>query len=112
MEEVTSAQHYFDTLGKRFSAEGAKGMVATFQFNLSGDGGMNFYVNIDDGKMDAAIGTHASPTVTINMTASDYIKMVNGKLNGQMAFMTGKLKISGNIPIAMKMQQVLPQRKA
>jgi len=40
------------------------------------------------------------------MTASDYLDMVNGKLNGQMAFMTGKLKIAGDMGLALRLQSL------
>ena len=49
-------------------------------------------------------GTHASPNMTLTMTAKDYVDMIMGKLNGQMAFMSGKLKIAGDMGLAMKMQ--------
>jgi len=42
------------------------------------------------------------------MAASDYLDMVNGKLNPQMAFMSGKLKIAGDMGLAMKMAQLFP----
>jgi putative sterol carrier protein len=41
------------------------------------------------------------------MTASDFVDMINGKLNGQMAFMTGKLKVAGDMGLAMKLQTLL-----
>jgi sterol carrier protein 2 len=40
------------------------------------------------------------------MTAQDYVDRITGKLNGQMAFMSGKLKISGDMGLAMKMQNL------
>ena len=47
-------------------------------------------------------------TCTFRVAASDYLDMVNGKLNPQMAFMSGKLKIAGDMGLAMKMQQLFP----
>ena len=41
------------------------------------------------------------------MTAGDFVDMMNGKLNGQMAFMTGKLKVAGDMGLAMKLQTLL-----
>lgn len=111
MQEVTSVEQYYATLSERFNPAAAKGVNAVFQFNLNGDGGRKFHVSVNDGTMQSTEGEHASPTVTINMNAADYIKMVNGKLSGQMAFMTGKLKVAGNIPMAMKFQQILPPNK-
>jgi len=49
-------------------------------------------------------GVHASPNMTMSLAASDYVDLIGGKLNGQMAFMSGKLKIAGDMGMAMKMQ--------
>jgi putative sterol carrier protein len=40
------------------------------------------------------------------MTAQDYLDMLSGKLNGQMAFMTGKLRIAGDMGLALRMQSL------
>lgn len=42
------------------------------------------------------------PEVTLRMTADDYAAMMRGDLNGQMAFMTGKLKFEGSLPLLMQ----------
>jgi len=42
----------------------------------------------------------------MTMAAQDYVDMISGKLNGQMAFMSGKLKIAGDMGLAMKMQSL------
>ncbi len=44
---------------------------------------------------------------TIKMSLSDLIDMVGGKLDGMTAFMTGKLKIEGDMGVAMKLQSIL-----
>jgi putative sterol carrier protein len=111
MAEIPSAQAYFETLDQRFVADAAKGLKAVFQFELAGDNGGTWHIVVDDGKMTWAKGAHASPGITIKMAAEDYVKMINGKLNGQMAFMTGKMKIAGQIPLAMKMQSLFPVAK-
>jgi putative sterol carrier protein len=40
-------------------------------------------------------------------TDADFLAIVNGKLNPQMAFMSGKLKVQGDMGLAMKLQQLL-----
>ena len=99
-------QEIFDEMPKNLNADAAKGMNSTIQFNLSGDSGGQWYVAIKDGKAEVSKGTAASPNVTLAMTAQDYVDMILGKLNGQMAFMSGKLKISGDMGLAMKMQSL------
>ena len=94
----------FAEMPKQLDANAAKGMNSTIQFNLSGDNGGQWYVNIKDGKAEVHEGTAPSANMTMSMAANDYVDMTTGKLNGQMAFMSGKLKISGDMGLAMKMQ--------
>ena len=96
----------FKEMPSSLNADAAKGMNATIQFNLSGDNGGQWYVTIKDGKAEVSQGTAPSANMTLSMTAQDYVDMTMGKLNGQMAFMSGKLKISGDMGLAMKMQSL------
>src|SRR5437867_8246824 len=102
-EPVTSPKQYFDTLGARFQKDAAKGMQAVFQFELSGEGGGTYHISVEDGTFAVSETAHPSPTVTLRMKADDYVNLVNGKLNGQIAFVTGRMKIEGNVMMAMKM---------
>lgn len=47
-------------------------------------------------------GGAEEPAVVLRMKDTDYLAMMNGKLNGQMAFMTGKLKFDGSLPLLMQ----------
>jgi hypothetical protein len=47
-------------------------------------------------------GGQEEPAVTLRMTNDDYRAMLSGELNGQMAFMTGKLKFEGSLPLLMQ----------
>ena len=111
MEQVTSVKNYFDTLPQRFKPEAAKGVKATYQFELSGDEGGTYHVKVDDGTIAVAEGPAPSANTTIKMKAEDYVKMVNGKLSGTMAFLKGQMKVAGDMMLAQKMQQFLPPNK-
>ncbi len=99
-------QEVIQGMPNQFNADAAKGMNAVYQYDITGDGGAQFHTEIKDGTIAVTEGTHASPNITITMVAKDYLDLVNGKLNGQMAFMSGKLKIKGDMSLAMKLQSL------
>jgi putative sterol carrier protein len=101
-----AVKEIFNQMAANLNADAAKGMNSVIQFNLSGDGGGNYHVIIKDGACTVSEGAHASPNMTMTMAAQDYVDMITGKLNGQMAFMSGKLKIAGDMGLAMKMQSL------
>ncbi len=109
--QVMSVKDYIDTLPQRFQAGASKGVKAVFQFELSGEGGATFHIAVDDGTMKVTDGQAESPNTTIKMSGADYVKMVNGKLSGTMAFMKGMLKVTGNVMLAQKMQSIFPPAK-
>lgn len=102
----TSCKESFDMMPTRFNKEAAKGLNAIYQFDLSGDGGGKWHVIINNDSCQVKEGPAASPSITISMTAQDYLDMLSGKLNGQMAFMTGKLRIAGDMGLALRMQSL------
>ena len=82
----------------------AKALHATIQFNLSGDAGGRWWVKVDDGRASVGEGSAAHANVTIAMDADDYVDMMVGSLNHQIAFMSGRLQISGDMSLAMKLR--------
>jgi putative sterol carrier protein len=87
-----------------FNKEASKGLTAIYQFDLAGEGGGQWYVTVADETCEVTEGLHPSPNITISMQASDYLAMVTGKANGQMLFMTGKLRVQGDMGLALRMQ--------
>ncbi len=107
-DQPTSVAEIFAVMPERFNAAAAAGVNATYQFDLTGDGGGTWNVAIADGACSVNEGPAESANITITMAASDYLDMTTGKLNPQMAFMGGKLKIKGDMSLALKMQQIFP----
>ena len=105
---VSSVQEYFDTLDERLVKDAAKGVTATFQYDLTGDSGGTWTVAFNDGEMSVTPGPAEKPNVLYTMKADDYVKMVNGELDGTKAFMMRKLKVKGNVALAQKMKKFLP----
>ncbi len=105
---INSVQEYFETLGSRFVRDAAKGVEAVFQFDISGDGGGEWHVEVRDGEMAVRQGKHAKPSAVVTAAAKDYVAIANGEINGLRAVMSRKMRISGNLVIARKMQHMFP----
>ena len=80
---------------------------AIYQFNISGPNGGQWSVDCTQPGGAIAAGTAAGAKCTVAATDAYFLAIVNGKLNPQMAFMSGKLKIQGDMGLAMKLQQIL-----
>jgi putative sterol carrier protein len=106
MRKVTNVQEYFETIQERFKPDQASGVDATFVYELDGAG--TWTIRVKDAKLTVEPGAIEKPTVTFKITASDYVNLVNGDLNGTKAFLTRKLKVSGSLPMAKKMDKFLP----
>lgn len=91
-----SVKERFATLEKRFKPEAAKGVNVRLQFELSGEGGGTWYVEIKDGKCKVKEGTGPNPDATLKASASDYKKIADGEMNKMVAFLRGKLKVEGD----------------
>lgn len=107
---VSSADEYFETLERRFVPAAAAGVDAVFQWELGGEGGCVFHAHVRDGHIDVRRGAHQHPTVALVLPATDYVRVVNGELDGMRAFTTGGGKVRGSIAAAMKMRSLFPAR--
>ena len=103
MTETQTVADVMQEMQGRFKSDKAVGMNDTFQFDITGDGGGQWNAVIADGQATFNDGVADSPSVTITASDVDWIRIVNGQLNPQMAFMTGKIKVKGNIGLATKL---------
>lgn len=89
-----------------FNPAKAKGINAVVQLNATGEGGGAYHIKVADNQCDLAEGTAPSPTVTIEVAAQDWIDILNGKLDPTRAFMSGKLRIKGDLGLMMRFQSM------
>ena len=94
---LSSVKTVFENMPKVFNADAASGMDVTFQFGLSGEGGGDWYAEVKGGTCKVQAGIYSNPTSTIKMDAADFLDMIGGRLSAMQAFMSGKLKVEGDI---------------
>ena len=107
-----SIDAYFKSIEARFDPEAAGDLDAVFQWVLTGDGARAHFVQVKGGSAQASAGTHPAPTVAIEMSTDDYLRLINGELNGALAFSTGRGKLRGPVRLAMRMQKLFPLDRA
>jgi putative sterol carrier protein len=106
---ATTARQLIEDLPQYFRADRARGANAIIQFQLSGEGGGSWYAVIKDGTCTVTEGVSSAAQGTIIMSASDYVDLESGKLRGTRAFMTGRVKTSGDFRLLRKMQAWFPR---
>ena len=104
----SSVEAYFTNLEQLFDPQAAGDLRAVFQWRLSGDAARDVFAEVKDGAIRVASGLHDEPTLTIEMSADDYLAMINGALNGARAFATGRGRLQGPVRLAMRMQRLFP----
>jgi putative sterol carrier protein len=100
---MPTAQEFFDTLPTRVSPDRIEGMNNTYVFDIDGAG--TWTVAIADGNITVTEGAGDADCI-FSATEETFEKIASGEQNATTAYMTGKLKIKGDMGAAMKLQKI------
>ena len=98
-----TVRELFDSLEGRADASKTAGMTNSYLFDIEGAG--KWTVRVDDGKVSVSEGGDDADAV-ITTSEATFEKIVSGEQNPTSAYMTGKLKVKGDMGAAMKLQKL------
>lgn len=95
----------FNGMAAAFVPEAAAGQSAIVQYDVGASGGTKSYqLKVAGGKCIVQKGSPEPARVTLALALPDFLRLIAGKLDGMQAFMTGKLRLSGDMMFAQTMQ--------
>ena len=98
-----TVQEFFEGLPARADASKIEGMTNSYVFEIEGAGAWR--VAVGDGAVTVEEGA-GEADCTITTSEESFMKIVRGEQNPTTAYMTGKLKIKGDMGAAMKLQKL------
>jgi putative sterol carrier protein len=99
-----AAKDFFAGLESRVDESKLAGVNNSYLFDIEGEG--QWFVDVRDNKLTVTEGAADGADVTITTSSETFEKIANGEQNATTAYMTGKLKIGGDIGAAMKLQKL------
>jgi putative sterol carrier protein len=95
----------FQGMASALNPSKAGSQQATVQYEITApDGTHNYAMRIADGRCEVERGNAENPRVTIRAALPDFLRLITGKANGVQLFMTGKLKVTGDLFFAQTFQ--------
>jgi putative sterol carrier protein len=101
----TVLSQVFDAMQERFAPEKAAGQSAVVQWDITApDGTKTYQFKVADGAASWSEGAGDTPRVTLTFGLPDFLRFVAGQLDGMQAFMSGKLRLAGDMMFATTLQ--------
>lgn len=99
---MSRATDLIQRMPQAFDAHAAGDLSMTVQYMIEDP----MYVVIDAGRCQVEHGLADAPDVTLRIRGEHLVKLMTGRMRGITAFLTGKLRVEGNMMLAQKLQQV------
>ena len=99
-----AARAFFQGLATRIDPATLQGVDQTFRFEVEGEG--TWHVAVRDGTITVTEGGEETADATIRASGEVFDRIVSGEQNPTMAYMSGKVKVDGDLGAAMKLQKL------
>jgi len=104
----STPQDVFDAMRGSFQPAKAKGVHASYQWDLTGPNGGEWWIEVNDGTYKMGKGRIPHPSVTFMATDKDWVAICHDQLSGMWAYLTGRLKVRGDQGVARKLGEMFP----
>ena len=98
--------------GFRQASAGQKATIQQVITSSEGEGDTHYWIEIADGAIEMGVGDADAPDATITQSYETAVKLAKSELSVVTAFMTGKVKVGGNMGLLMSLQGALSQLPA
>ncbi|XP_018589853.1 hydroxysteroid dehydrogenase-like protein 2 [Scleropages formosus] len=102
----------FEIIQGVLNPELVKTTQGVYRFNLTGENAGSWYIDLKNDAGSAGSGDPPKPDVVMTMDSADFVKMFKGDLKPTIAFMSGKLKIKGDMALAIKLEKMMSMMKS
>jgi putative sterol carrier protein len=102
-----TAKELLKKMPEALNRDAANGMKAIIQYQLDEP----MYQVLEDGHLHVHEGVADNPDLTVKMSDETFVKFFRGELNSAMAFMTGKIKLKGDMTLAQHLASLVDQNK-
>lgn len=110
MNDEITIEELMNRMPKAFIPEKAEGVEAVIQYHLTGAEAGDWVVTIGDGKCVVEKGITEEPTMTLRADSQDYKDIILGKIDPMNAFMQQKVKLTGNLNMALGLTKYFKMR--
>lgn len=93
-----------EKMTEKFNPQAAEGLSAIYCFQIEGQ--KDYLLKIANGKFEVLEQVNEKPNVTFKADQKTWESIISGAIPAQMAFMTGKLNVNGDLPLALKLASV------
>ena len=103
---MSSVADIINTMNSKFNAAAAAGLDLIFQFNI--EDAETYHLIVKDGACSVAQGANDDANVTLIMNSDTLAGIASGETDGMMAFMSGQLRVEGDMMLATKLGDLFP----
>ena len=104
---ASEIREFIGRIPNPLTLENLEGTKALVQFSITGEGGGEWVANIHDNICEIEEGSTEDPDLSLKAKADEAMKLISGELDPMKAYMTGKVRVVGNLMLGLKLLKAI-----